>query len=195
MKTNKKVELSVLLALGLVASFGANAGTELQQLQSGHIATVNISSTLGEGDYQDAMVAAKTVTMADLANEVKKHQLNESQTKDALYNSIFPLHTPSMSVSRNVPYHAFTKEYPFVPTLAIVGSDPYSIDWLKHNKQRIKTMNAVTILVDANSDHDYQKVLVAANGLEVIPVSAGDLTKDFGIKNYPVLMNKLGYGQ
>ncbi|HIF9337720.1 PFL_4695 family integrating conjugative element protein [Photobacterium damselae] len=182
-------------ALLVFLTTSANGGTELQQLKPGTIPTVEITTVLGADGYQQAQIAAKSVTMADLAKEVEKHQLTEKQTKDALYESIFPLHTPSMSVSQNIPYRTFTKEYPFVPILAIVGSDQYSLQWLRNNRDRIKQSRAIVILVEADSDTQFRNVLKAADGLEVIPVPANDISKEYGIKNYPVLVTKLGYGQ
>ena len=80
-------------------------------------------------------------------------------------------------------------------SLAIIGSDQYSMQWLDANIKRFKRENVTVMLVDVHSDEQYANILERAQGLYVIPVSGQQIHDDTGLNYYPAYLTNLGFGQ
>jgi integrating conjugative element protein (TIGR03765 family) len=71
----------------------------------------------------------------------------------------------------------------------IVGTGKESILWLKKYQARLKSLNALGIVTNINSNKDYEAI-VKETGLHLLPLNANELAVKFGIRHYPVLISK-----
>ncbi|MDE0249443.1 MAG: integrating conjugative element protein [Gammaproteobacteria bacterium] len=77
----------------------------------------------------------------------------------------------------------------------LVGSDPYSLHWLAAHAKTLRELNAVGLLVQADTEEDVRRVGEAALGLSITPGSGSDLARALGIRHYPVLITRDGFMQ
>lgn len=77
----------------------------------------------------------------------------------------------------------------------MVGSDPYSLHWLAANAKTLRGLDAVGLLVQAESVEDVRRVSEAAQGLSIAPGSGTDLARVLDIRHYPVLITRDGFMQ
>ncbi|NKB65226.1 MAG: integrating conjugative element protein [Gammaproteobacteria bacterium] len=76
-----------------------------------------------------------------------------------------------------------------------VGSDPFSVQWLKTHRETLKSLGAVGLLVQAETEADVRRVANAAQGLSITLGSGSDLAAALGIHHYPVLITRDGIRQ
>lgn len=69
----------------------------------------------------------------------------------------------------------------------IVGPGRKSFVWLKQNEAYLKKINAVGVIVNVSSHHQYQE-LNHNFGLSLLPINADALARRLGIHHYPVLI-------
>lgn len=109
-----------------------------------------------------------------------------------------PIVTPGMTVGR---LEAATVEAikPALQYLAqtffVIGSDDYSVRWLKHYHSRLLQLNAVGLLVQAQTADDLARVRAAGRGLNIAPVSGATLVQSLRLNHYPVLISREGIEQ
>jgi len=84
---------------------------------------------------------------------------------------------------------------PFARPFFLIGSDPRSRQWLQAHRDRLKAIGAVGMLVQADNEDDLRAIADLADGLPVLPASAGDIAKALGISHYPVLISAHGIEQ
>jgi integrating conjugative element protein (TIGR03765 family) len=84
---------------------------------------------------------------------------------------------------------------PFSRPFFLIGADALSRQWLVEHRDRLKSMGAVGMLVQADTLQDLRRVAQLAGGLAVLPASATDIAKALGIRHYPVLMSSHGIEQ
>jgi integrating conjugative element protein (TIGR03765 family) len=77
----------------------------------------------------------------------------------------------------------------------LVGSDPVSLQWLVTNRNTLKSLGAVGLLVQAETEKDVERVANAAQGLAITLGSGTDLAMALGIDRYPVLITREGLRQ
>lgn len=77
----------------------------------------------------------------------------------------------------------------------LVGSDPFSLRWLAANAKILRDLNAVGLLVQADTEDDVRRVGEAAQGLSITPGFGTDLARTLGIRHYPVLITQDGFMQ
>ena len=77
----------------------------------------------------------------------------------------------------------------------LIGSDQRSEQWLMRNKENLLSMNAVGMLVEAESMSDVERIANIAEGLRLIPASADSIANKLGLKHYPVLISTQGWEQ
>lgn len=109
-----------------------------------------------------------------------------------------PIITPGMSVGRLTPTTVAAIE-PALKYLAqtffVIGSDDYSIGWLQHYHSRLLQLNAVGLLVQAQTTDDLARVRAAGRGLNIAPVSGATLVQSLRLNHYPVLISREGVEQ
>ena len=104
-----------------------------------------------------------------------------------------PIETPSMS-SGAVKVTAKSLKYLQKP-LFLVGADARSKAWLESKRDQLVKLNAVGLLVQANTLGEVQVMQALAKGLRLIPASAESFAKPLSLTHYPVLISRDGWEQ
>ena len=77
----------------------------------------------------------------------------------------------------------------------LIGSDQVSLRWLATHRDVLKSLGAVGMLVQADTEHDVRQVADIAEGLSITLGSGSDLASALGIYRYPVLITREGITQ
>tara|TARA_R110002074_G_scaffold402333_1_gene607531 strand:+ start:13109 stop:13543 length:435 start_codon:yes stop_codon:yes gene_type:complete len=77
----------------------------------------------------------------------------------------------------------------------LVGSDPLSLQWLTTHRETLKSLGAVGMLVQAETEEDVQHVANVSQGLSISLGAGTDLAAALGIQRYPVLITREGLRQ
>ena len=72
----------------------------------------------------------------------------------------------------------------------MIGSDAASLRWLRDQHQKLTSLGAVGLLVQADTEQDLVTVAEAAEGLSITPASGGDIALALGVKHYPVAITE-----
>ena len=91
--------------------------------------------------------------------------------------------------------HSRAIHRPFSRPLFLIGADALSRQWLMEHRDRLKSMGAVGMLVQADTRDDLRTIAQLADGLAILPASATDIAKALGIRHYPVLISSHGIEQ
>jgi integrating conjugative element protein (TIGR03765 family) len=83
----------------------------------------------------------------------------------------------------------------FARPFFLIGSDPTSRQWLRQHRDRLKTIGAVGMLVQAETREDLQAIASLSGGLPIMPASAADIATALDIAHYPVLISAQGIEQ
>jgi integrating conjugative element protein (TIGR03765 family) len=87
---------------------------------------------------------------------------------------------------------ASAHERPFARPFFLIGSDTRSRQWLQDHRDRLKALEAVGMLVQADTLEDLRAIADLAQGLPILPASASDIAKALGITHYPVVITAQG---
>jgi integrating conjugative element protein (TIGR03765 family) len=79
--------------------------------------------------------------------------------------------------------------------LFLIGADAESLRWLQAHRERLKSIGALGMLVQADTLDDLRTIARLADGLPILPASATDIAEALGIRNYPVLITSHGIEQ
>lgn len=79
--------------------------------------------------------------------------------------------------------------------LFLIGDDDLSRRWLSLRRDTLVQLNAVGLVVNVASEAALSDLIKHADGLELLPVSGGDLAKRLGLFHYPVLLTEKGLEQ
>jgi len=77
----------------------------------------------------------------------------------------------------------------------LVGADKLSRDWLALHRDRLIEIQAIGMLVDADTADDVAAIKAIANGLPILPASASDIVAPLQITHIPVLISERGIEQ
>ena len=77
----------------------------------------------------------------------------------------------------------------------LVGADPLSREWLARHQARLAAIQAVGMLVEAETEEDMAAVTAIANGIPILPASASDIVPALKISHVPVLISERGIEQ
>ena len=97
--------------------------------------------------------------------------------------SLLPIRSPGLTPGKITPRE---HSVPFAHSFFLIGSDAISERWLTENREALKRMGAVGLLVDASSIEDLHAIANLADGLPITPASGSDIAKALGIRHYPV---------
>ena len=103
-----------------------------------------------------------------------------------------PIQSPGL---KSGPVQARSHDRPFTRPFFLIGSDTRSRQWLRDHRGRLKEIGAVGMLVQAETLDDLRTIAELADGLPILPASAGDIAKALGITHYPVLISAHGIEQ
>lgn len=99
-----------------------------------------------------------------------------------------PISTPSLTQG-TVVKRRINQPYLSNP-IFLFGADKYSMNWLRKNKELLKRIEAIGILVNVKDEQELKAVSVIAKGLKIIPAPAVDLAKQLNLSHYPLLISK-----
>ena len=105
---------------------------------------------------------------------------------------LLPIHSPGLTPGRVEPR---TLQQPFARPFFLIGSDPFSGEWLATHRDRLSEIGAVGMLVEAETVDDLRAIAEIAKGLPILPASASDIAEALGLSHYPVLIIKDGIEQ
>ena len=77
----------------------------------------------------------------------------------------------------------------------LVGTDRLSRDWLARHRNRLIDIQAIGMLVDADTAEDVAAIKAIAEGLPILPASASDIVAPLQITHVPVLISERGIEQ
>ncbi len=103
-----------------------------------------------------------------------------------------PIQSPGLTTG---PVQARAHDRPFARPFFLIGSDAQSRQWLKDNRDRLKEIGAVGMLVQVDTVDDLHAIAKLANGLSILPAAGSDIAQALGIKHYPVLISAHGIEQ
>ncbi len=104
-------------------------------------------------------------------------------------NQYLPIRSPSLSSGTVEARHRPTR---LLQPVFLVGADPRSLAWLEANRERLKQMRAIGMLVQAESEAPLTQAIAAAQGLPLIPASGEAFATVLGLRHYPVLITPEG---
>ncbi len=100
-----------------------------------------------------------------------------------------PIRSPSLSSGAVEARHRPTR---LLQPVFLVGTDPRSLAWLETNRERLKQMRAIGMLVQAENEAELKQAMAAAQGLPLIPASGEAFATALGIRHHPVLITTEG---
>ncbi len=103
-----------------------------------------------------------------------------------------PIQSPGLTPG---PVQVRSHDRPFARPFFLIGSDARSQQWLQEHRDRLKTIGAVGMLVQADTLDDLRTIVELADGLSILPASASDIAKALGVSHYPVLISAHGIEQ
>ncbi|WP_394230506.1 integrating conjugative element protein [Shewanella colwelliana] len=104
------------------------------------------------------------------------------------YSQMLPVITPQLTPGKikfTTTNKVTTAQLP--RPLFIVGDDALSHKWLTHYEQKLKSLNAIGIIVNVKTVQGLNRF--KQYSLQMYPVQAHDFANTFSIKHYPVLIN------
>ena len=104
-----------------------------------------------------------------------------------------PIQTPKLTPGDVTPKALNNPQ--LIQPFFLVGSDNRSRQWLLQNREQLKRIHAIGLLVQANTLNDVQTMQSLSQGLTLIPAPANELIKRYGLEHYPVLITKEGITQ
>lgn len=126
----------------------------------------------------------------------------EPATDDSLINTprqgaadvqaLLPIRSPGLIPG---PVRARAHHRRFARPFFLIGSDPASRQWLVQHRDRLKTIGAVGMLVQAETRADLQAIANLSGGLPIMPASAVDIATALNLTHYPVLITAQGIEQ
>lgn len=122
-----------------------------------------------------------------------KRQINHAPELGAAdLESLLPIRSPGLTPG--IVQHE-NHDRPFSQPFFLIGSESLSQQWLLDNRDRLKEVGAVGMLVQAETVDDLHKIAELAEGLSIMPASATDIAEALKISHYPVLITAYGIEQ
>jgi len=88
-----------------------------------------------------------------------------------------------------------TIQAPGLPALFIIGDDAFSRRWLRQHADRLKTLDAVGLVISVQSAANLRALRALAPKLHLVPTSGDDLARRLGLHHYPALITATGIEQ
>lgn len=77
----------------------------------------------------------------------------------------------------------------------LIGTDALSRDWLTTHRGTLKNINAVGMLIQANTREEVEAMARLGQGLVITLASGSDLARALNISRYPILISPAGLEQ
>ncbi|MCX9158093.1 integrating conjugative element protein [Niveibacterium sp. 24ML] len=102
--------------------------------------------------------------------------------------TVFPVRTASMRAGQAEARAPLKMPGRLAQPLALMGSDPYSIAWLKRRVTWLNAQSAAIQLVEVPDLATYTQIRRIAGALPVLPASADALAGQYGLTTYPIVI-------
>ncbi|PLX61435.1 integrating conjugative element protein [Sedimenticola selenatireducens] len=112
--------------------------------------------------------------------------INTPRQGAADVQALLPIRSPGLSPG---PVRARSHHRPFARPFFLIGSDSLSRQWLLQHRDRLKSIGAVGMLVQAETREDLQAIASLSRGLPIMPASAADIATALNLTHYPVLIS------
>ncbi len=135
----------------------------------------------------------KTLPLSDYAPTKGTSKGNKNREEKTPTMTILPIRTVGMRPGK---VDARPHRIPhFQVPLFIFGSDPMSRAWIMKRRAQLIELNAVGMLVQAETEQDLHDMKALTEGLWVFPASGDDIGKELNLIHYPALISKVGIEQ
>ena len=105
---------------------------------------------------------------------------------------LLPIQSPGLTPGQVERRHLDIK---FARPFFLIGADPVSRHWLKINRKELLRIDAVGMLVQADTVDDLRAIAKLSGGLPILPAPATDIAAALGLTHYPVLISTQGIEQ
>ncbi len=122
----------------------------------------------------------------------QRQAMQQPQLGAADLTSLLPIRSPGLTPG---PVKSASHDRPYMRPFFLIGSDAFSRQWLLQHRERLKSIGAIGMLIQAESPDDLRTIAELAAGLSIMPASASDIAKALNISNYPVLISANGIEQ
>jgi len=129
----------------------------------------------------------KITEKADMQKSLLIQQTSAQKPRTITFDN-FPIKTKEMTPGYVKPTKLNLSMLP--QPIFVIGSDDMSLNWLKKYQKRLKAVNAIGMLVQANNKTDYEQVQRIANGLTILPMSGEVVAQQLKIYHYPLLITR-----
>lgn len=132
------------------------------------------------------------------------------------YEPIQPVHTPDAPQHPNavpstisedamlpVVSHKFSVgkvepralDLPGAAPMFLIGADDFSRQWLEQNKEKLKAMYAVGLVINVNTADELKALRTIAPDIDLFPAPADTLADRLELYHYPVIISAEGISQ
>lgn len=78
--------------------------------------------------------------------------------------------------------------YPLTTPLFIASNDPVSLHWIDTNREYLRSINAIGIVTNVDSDRDVTAMKNQFSELQLVAMPVENIAQAFALHNYPVLI-------
>jgi integrating conjugative element protein (TIGR03765 family) len=104
----------------------------------------------------------------------------------------WPVRTPAMSPGQACARAPLRLAGALTMPLALMGSDAYSLAWLKRRHDWLVQQGAAIQVVEVPDEAGFRQVQALAGDLPLLPASAEGLAHSYGLTRYPIVILKNG---
>lgn len=190
----RKQRLLPVLVPGLLLAIGAGSSA---------LADLTVIYDSGQTQALSPLLGplqADETPATDPAKASDPNRSSKSMLGPAALSNLLPLRSPGLEVGDS----ADSSLNPEVLTrlaqgnprpFFLIGSDAVSLQWLAYHRDTLRSLGAVGMLVQADTEADVRRVADVAQGLSITLGSGRDLAAALGIDRYPVLITPDGIRQ
>lgn len=183
----------IIISLILSSYCQAESLEELRVVET--IQTIPINVSVGTSRIDETTIKMKQLTKEQIAKEVMAIQPNAAQVEKDMMKIIFPVHSTSMSLNKKKNNKYFKTNLPKYISIAVIGNDEYSLDWLKGHMNDIERTHASIMIVEIENISEFEKIQAINPSLSFVPIEGFPLTKEFNLTTYPALITSEGIFQ
>lgn len=189
------MKLSISLSLlALTIASTTSLAVELKEIRvSKDFVTEEITGSIDAHTLDALRAGVRNEQVKAKAIEVAQNRPSPAELEAEMIAMMFPVSTASMKLKKGA--GNLERELKIPINLAVIGSDAYSVAWLKSNKDELVRLKASVMLVECETFKEYQLIKAVAPELDLIPLSGFPLAQEFNLSYYPALLTSSGVYQ
>ncbi|PHM28337.1 integrating conjugative element protein [Xenorhabdus innexi] len=126
------------------------------------------------------------------SNEWSESPIDKMVPEQPTLEMFLPVKTPEMVPG---PVQDRLLNLPGIGALFLIGDDELSRTWLHQNAGRLKTLNAVGMVINVDNAASFYELRQFYEGGIISPISGSDLALRLQLTHYPVLITDTGLTQ